>query len=95
MKWNDNETRNVVKLYRKMLNLQESGKLGPKKSAGQVSKAQLVRDWIAKNGDCRNKQSVELKLMNVSAVFQKLGLTTVVGYKPLKNYAKSLETFCS
>ena len=81
--WSPEETLSLCGLYAQMLGLQEQGLLGPKKSAGQVSKAQLVNGFAAERG--RTKGSVEAKLMNISAARQDLGLPLVIGYKPLAN----------
>lgn len=88
--WSPDETMKLVLLYNHMLKLQRQGKLGPKKSAGQVSKAVLVREFIADHAPTRSKGSVECKLMNVSHVRELAGLPLVDGYKPLSNVSTDL-----
>ena len=87
--WSDSETISLIGTYDAMLLLQQAGKLGRNKSAGQTSKAVLVRAWMAENAPNRSKGSVEAKLMNLSAVRVELGLAIVEGYKPLPNMATS------
>ena len=87
--WTTAETIKLIALYHQMLDLQRDGKLGPAASKGQISKAKLVRDFIEDNCPDRNKQSVEMKLMNVSGARKDLGLDEIVtGYKPLANGAQ-------
>ena len=89
--WTDSETKALIRLYCKMRKLEAKGLLGPKKSAGQQSKKQLVREWIAKHSPHRTNGSVDLKLMNISASFVEHDLEPVAGYKPLPNRAKALD----
>ncbi len=89
--WTTQETTQLVKLYRKMHDLQAAGKLGPKKSAGQVSKAVLVREFLEEQAaDGRTKGSVEMKLMNVTACCEKLEQPTVKGYVAMPNCSTDL-----
>lgn len=88
--WTEAETFKLVCLYNHMLRLQQSGKLGAKRSAGQVSKAVLVRQFIEEHAPSRTKGSVECKLMNVSHCRAVAGLPLVDGYKALSNVSSDL-----
>lgn len=91
MKWEHAETFALIRLYQHMVKLEQSKKLGPSKSKGQTSKALLVRDFIAEHSpEGRSKQSVEMKLMNISYVRQQAGMSLVTGYKPLPNCSSDL-----
>jgi len=101
MEWTTKETRALISLYNRMLKLESKGMLGPRASAGQTSKATLVREFIdntSLNPDgsvvLRSKGSVEAKLMNLSAVRQELNLPMVTGYAPLANMATECRTLC-
>lgn len=86
--WTDAETLSLCALYSHMLDLQTVGHLGRGKTAKgtpRVSKATLVRAWIAENAPGRSKGSVEAKLMNLSAMRHAMALPAVNGYKPLTN----------
>jgi len=89
--WTEQETGALVVLYLTMLTLQSDGKLGrpTKASPSMVSKASLVKAFMADTG--RSKGSVETKLMNISASMVALGMPTVVGYKALSNRSKDLD----
>ena len=93
MKWTLEETVALIATYQHMLDLQRAGKLGPAASKGQTSKAKLVREFIAEHAPERNKQSVEMKLMNISAARISNGLEIVTGYKPLANGAAFLAQY--
>ena len=88
--WNLTETVHLIALYQRMADLQSQKLLGPAASRGQTSKAALVRQFIADHAPQRNKQSVEMKLMNISAARLAAGLPLVDGYKPLANGATIL-----
>ena len=91
-KWTESETLQCVLLYQHMLNLERSNKLGPKRSAGQTSKKKLVRDFMTDHSpEGRTHGSVEMKLMNITAAREELGLPTIAGYKPLPNGAGLLK----
>ena len=86
--WTDAETLSLCALYGHMLDLQTVGHLGRGKTENgtpRVSKAVLVRAWIAEHAPDRSKGSVEAKLMNLSAARIEMGLPIVDGYKPLQN----------
>ena len=86
--WTDAETLSLCALYAHMLDLQTVGHLGRGKTDNgtpRVSKATLVRAWIADNAPGRSKGSVEAKLMNLSAARIEMGLPIVDGYKALPN----------
>ena len=89
--WTDEETCALVSLYLVMLMLQTKGGLGrpTKASPSMVSKASLVKEFMANTG--RTKGSVETKLMNISASMVALDLPTVIGYKALANRSKALD----
>ena len=89
--WSDEETARLVALYLSMLHLQSAGRLAraTKANPDNVSKASLVKAFMAESG--RTKGSVETKLMNISASMVALGLPTVTGYKPLSNRSKGLD----
>ena len=63
--WTKTETRDVIRLYAKMLKLQSAGLLGAGKT--KTSKADLVREFMSKH-PTRSRGSVEAKLMNVSVI---------------------------
>jgi hypothetical protein len=91
--WSDTETRRLITAYNRMLALQDAGKMG--RAKGQTSKAVIVRTFIAEHAPARTKGSVEMKLMNLSAVREDLGLPIVEGYKPLPNMASSCREIAS
>lgn len=93
MKWTKKEQRSLIRLYLKMFKLGD--KLGPRASAGQISKAKLIRDWIEKTGSERSRQAIEMQLMNISAVLRSKNLPIVEGYKPLKHYSTELAVLVS
>jgi hypothetical protein len=75
--WTPEHNRELVDLYNKFLQWQESGE--------PYQKAKHVRALAEKQG--RTKGSIETKLMNVSAIRQNvLNLPIVTGYKALDNY---------
>lgn len=86
-KWEEKETEKLIELYSKLYKLQEADLLGPKKSAGQISKRKLYSDFIEENCPDRNRQSVEFKLANVAAAREKFGLPLVKGLRPMPNGA--------
>ena len=88
--WTLTETVQLIALYQRMVDLQSQKLLGPAASRGQQSKAALVRRFISDHAPDRNKQSVEMKLMNISAARLAAGLPLVDGYKPLPNGANVL-----
>lgn len=88
-KWTRGETRDVIRLYNRMIKLHSQNKLGPSKSKGQTSKAALVAAFIEKHPE-RSRGSVESKLMNVSYCRQLAGLPVVPGYAPLSNCSNDL-----
>jgi hypothetical protein len=86
--WTDAETLSLCALYGHMLDLQTVDHLGRGKTENgtpRVSKATLVRAWIAEHAPGRSKGSVEAKLMNLSAARIEMGLSIVDGYKALPN----------
>jgi hypothetical protein len=88
--WQESETLHLLATYNRMLRLQTRGMLGPARSKGQISKAEIVREFIALHAPTRNKQSIECKLMNVSHARAIAGLPIVIGYKPLRNCSTDL-----
>ena len=88
-KWEKCEYIAVCKLYLKMLRLQEKNELGRGKN--KTTKAQLIRNSQTQELRDRSRQSIELALMNLSAIRQAQGLEIVTGYKPLKNFASALK----
>lgn len=86
--WTRNEERAVCRLYERMYQLQQKGKLGPKKH--QTSKRSLVKKFMGRTG--RSHASIECKLMNVTACRQEAGLPLVDGYKAYPNCSASLRS---
>ncbi|MCY2987545.1 MAG: hypothetical protein NTY19_06735 [Planctomycetota bacterium] len=79
--WSDVEVGLLIADYFDLLQLDMLGR--------DYSKAEhnwLLRETLA----ARSKGSVEFKHQNVSAVLLKLGLPYINGYKPAKNYQRSL-----
>lgn len=89
MKWNQAEYNGICRLYFRMLALQQINQLGRGKE--KTTKAHLVRQFQNGSLALRSKQSIELALMNLSAIRQAQGLEIVSGYKPLKNFASALK----
>ena len=74
--WSKEEVEAVVSKYMEMLALELSGQA--------YVKAQFNRFLQSTTG--RTRPSIELKFHNISAVFQKLGLPWIWGYKPRYNF---------
>tara|TARA_Y100000593_G_scaffold12640_1_gene23343 strand:- start:831 stop:1208 length:378 start_codon:yes stop_codon:yes gene_type:complete len=87
--WSDDETRSLVQLYFHILALEKAGKLG--RAKGQTTKRSLVTGWREAHAPQRSHGSVEMKLMNISASCEALGLDRVQGYKPMARRSKALD----
>jgi hypothetical protein len=79
--WAEDEVELLVADYFGMLQLELRGQNYIKAEHNRLLREQL---------DARSKGSVEFKHQNVSAVMLKLGLPYIDGYKPAKNYQRSL-----
>jgi hypothetical protein len=79
--WSEEEVSLLVADYFDMLQLEILGQEYNKTEHNRQLRDKLV---------CRSKGSVEFKHQNVSAVLLKLGLPYVDGYKPARNYQRSL-----
>ena len=79
--WSDEEVRLIVADYFDMLRLDLLGKAYKKSEHNERLREKL-------NG--RSRPSVEFKHRNVSAVLLKLGIPCIDGYKPAKNFQRSL-----
>lgn len=80
MDWSDREIDLIAADYFDMLSLELSGK--------EFVKAQRNAALQAATG--RSKGSIEFKHQNISAVFVKLGLPWIIGYKPMANFQRAL-----
>ena len=78
--WTDNEIEAIVEDYFDMLRLELKGR-GYNKTEHRL----VLMDTIE-----RTKGSIERKHMNISAVLEKLGLPSIDGYKPYRNYQRAL-----
>lgn len=79
--WSDEEVGRIVADYFDMLQLDLLGR-----NYNKAEHNRLLREKLAG----RSKPSVEFKHRNVSAVLLKLGLPYIDGYKPAKNFQRSL-----
>ena len=79
--WSDEEVRLLVADYFDMLQLDLLGE-----DYNKAEHNRLLREKLT----ARSKSSVEFKHQNVSAVLLKLGLPYIDGYKPARNYQRSL-----
>ena len=80
--WTETEDRLVVTDYLLLLREHREGK--------KVNKAASRRALLA-NLNSRSEASVEFKRCNISAVLEKLGIAWLPGYRPAKNFQRSLE----
>jgi len=87
--WTEAETRELISLYDTMRSMDRDGLLGRRKD--QASKKDLILAWLRDNAPHRSRGSVEAKLMNISASCEASGFEILVGYKPLRNRAASLD----
>ncbi len=79
--WDDADVKELLAVYVQFLNSEDA--------CEKYNKAAAMRTLGESQG--RTKSSVECKMMNVSAVLDKHGVTYVPGLKPLKNFSKALE----
>jgi hypothetical protein len=79
--WSEDEVRLLVADYFDMLQLDLLGK-----TYNKAEHNRLLREKIT----TRSKSSVEFKHQNVSAVLLELGLPYIDGYKPARNFQRSL-----
>ena len=88
-KWTNSEYLGVCKLYFTMLILQQDSKLGRGKN--KTTKAALIRKFQTGSLADRSRQSIEMAMMNLSAIRQAQQLEIVSGYKALKNFSSALK----
>lgn len=81
--WSWVECEAIVNDYFEMLDAELQGK--------RYNKAEHNRK-IQPLLNNRNKQSIEQKHMNISAILKEMGLPTIDGYKPLPHYQKNILT---
>lgn len=79
--WSDEEAGLLIADYFDMLQLDLLGH-----DYNKAEHNRLLREKLT----ARSKSSIEFKHQNVSAVLLRLGLPTIDGYKPAKNYQRSL-----
>ena len=79
--WSDEEVGLLVADYFDMLELDLLGR-----DYNKAEHNRLLREKLT----ARSKSSVEFKHQNVSAVLLKLGLPSIDGYKPARNFQRSL-----
>ena len=78
--WSESEIAAIVEDYFDMLRIELEGR-GYNKTEHRLT----LMDTID-----RTKGSIERKHMNISAVLEKLGLPSIDGYKPYRNYQRAL-----
>jgi hypothetical protein len=81
--WSDEEVKVLVADYFDMLKMDLLGR-----DYNKAEHNRLLREKLT----ARSKSSVEFKHQNVSAVLLKLGLPCIDGYKPARNFQRSLVT---
>jgi 5-methylcytosine-specific restriction protein A len=74
--WTIDELRETVLAYVEMLHMELDGK-NYKKS--------VYNENLRNNGINRTKSSIEYRMQNISAIFEKIGLPIVNGYLPARN----------
>lgn len=79
--WSDSELEAAIAAYRRMLVAEDRGQ--------PLTKRDVVESMMKATG--RTKGSIEMRLQNVSAVLQELGLPWIDGYKPLSHYPERLK----
>jgi hypothetical protein len=80
--WTPREVEVIVRLYVRILGLDVRGE--------RLVKTDEYRRVIKSDLPARSRSSVEYKLRNVSAVMEQMGLPTIMGLKPAKNYQRIL-----
>ena len=81
--WTKEEIEAVIAPYFRMLEMQLVGE--------SFSKAD-VRAGVAAAVPARTPKAIEFKWCNISAILDELGLPWVDGFKPLRNYQRSLRS---
>jgi len=79
-KWGQSELGASIAAYRRMLNAETVGQ--------PLTKRDVVEALMKVTG--RTKGSIEMRLQNISAVLDELGLPWIDGYKPLRHYPDEL-----
>lgn len=80
--WTPREIEVIVRLYVRMLGLDVRGE--------RLVKTEEYHRVITSDLPARSRSSVEYKLRNVSAVMEQMGLPTIGGLRPAKNYQRIL-----
>lgn len=80
--WTPREVAVIVQLYVRMLGLEVRGE--------RLVKTEEYRRVIESDLPARSRPAVEYKLRNVSAVMEQMGLPTIRGLRPAKNYQRIL-----
>ena len=80
-KWNNDELKTVVLAYMEMLKLELQGK--------KYNKSKFNEN-IRNSGIKRTRSSIEYRMQNISAVFEKNGLPIIEGYLPAKNVGENV-----
>lgn len=78
--WSDTELKASIAVYRRILAAEDRGQ--------PITEREVVESLMKATG--RTKGSIEMRMQNISAVLDELGLPWIEGYKPLRHYPDGL-----